>query len=1615
MTSSISFNHNEDWSESYGQILTAPSGGVLFTMWTKVNDPGSTWSAVPNMEVAAIFGDNWLVRGIVANSYGGYNGLRTAEYNANSMLFAGDSGLDFWSGTYVGDYTYYDDYITPTEYKDWVWVAWWVKVGADRIYLQQFLKFGRFGAVFAAGSDEVTFAEIRTAIGDGTWTATDAVALRVGNNQERAANITGARVYTQTSAPSLASLEAIAALNAADSSAWADWPLTWSTSANLSDQSGNNRNLTAGSTLYEGLEGPYLGALPSRSYLVGTGASAAGTVAITVPLPPNIQSGDFLVMMVETANQAISITNTNGGTWSSAYEYGTGTAGDTSATRLTVFTSVYNGTQGNPSLSDSGDHQFAVILAYRAADPDSPVNIYSGFAASGLSSSWTIPGATTTVDNCTVLIIAARSTDSLSTTFFSGWTNSDLTELVEVFDAGCASGNGGGFGVAEGAKTSAGTYGDTTATTALSAVQAYMTIAVAPLADGYTSTGTVVAIAGAPTAAIDGYSSATSIAVNGTHFGTGSSGTYSVPAVGDGEFITLAGWFDLPTILTDDYEFVCIGAVPAPFYLERHTGGPWTLQQDYGELVKTTHTGGKVYLAIVYSKTSCVVFWRHAEHQAVGQITASGFAYNGAAFTGTIADFHGDVQCFGIWQVALTKDQVLAQSLSTSPIISAYSFFPLTANDGTGTIGGRDITLTGTVSASQQVYQTALPEIDITKSTVFDKGDYGGYIRVPYSPFSISYSITVSAWIWLGPGDHNAYVIFLGDETWDEHLLFCHQHADGSTLFETNLMSKETVDWGGSSKTATVGECEGWVFSAWVVTSSGTTRTLVKHYGQFGLSGELTDWGTITAPTCTETGWSPAMQLTVNRPSPENFRVEHVRVHIGELTQSQLAALAISDAPDTTAWVHLPLKDTSPLDVSGNDRHGDVYVEVYSAEGIEFPAPPNTGTITATAGAPTASIDGYSSATSTGIIAATAGAPTASIDGYSSATSTGIIAAIAGAPVASIDGYSEVTSTGTVDATAGAPIASAIGSISSNVGILNAVAGAPVAFIRGSTEDNVGNIVAVAGGPVANIIGYVELDDLVTACAPPVKLYTFDRSLHGVRTVLCNDGYTVALEWHKEYLNPNNWDLVYNIYWSTKQSDVYSEGVKFVFKPEVNDCYLSLNLYGYFDPGKTYYFAVKGAGHDPGTLLFDQLPSGNIPGLKTYPEAALAHDIYPIDLVIPLDDVSGFPSTGIVLIGAELISYSNVDIVNNTLIVAERGLYGYQRRIHTVDGFDGFHYYDNPFVRIFKGWEDENTAVGMIVIKFEDQYARVYQDGYGFRERVDILSGSGNLSVVDAANDGFLAYDQAGWDRTYLPDYLEGKCVGTYFGGEYGCADGNESDGSIRGLGVQDHMNMREEYLLEITGEPVMLFRRMWSGKQSQHTSATLENTTHRGLDTYGTSLVTGYNQYFNPRRSDGKILVRFGPTKEDLKREEFGIENSFIPNCWTLVTPTIKDGDFIIRFNQDGTEEWRYEIIDVDRNRTILQESGAQKFTAVRVRKTDPICQVRSILDTSTEPSEVLTSIGMVSGPGGILAHMHRIVLVNGVCLSQLTSIDQGHNHPVDENNIIGNVLNHSHTIIIP
>jgi len=229
---------------------------------------------------------------------------------------------------------------------------------------------------------------------------------------------------------------------------------------------------------------------------------------------------------------------------------------------------------------------------------------------------------------------------------------------------------------------------------------------------------------------------------------------------------------------------------------------------------------------------------------------------------------------------------------------------------------------------------------------------------------------------------------------------------------------------------------------------------------------------------------------------------------------------------------------------------------------------------------------------------------------------------------------------------------------------------------------------------------------------------------------------------------------------------------------------------------------------------------------------------------------------------------------------------------------------------------------------------------------------------------------------------------------------------------------MREEYLITATGKECSLFKRMRNGKQSQHYESSKENTAYRGVDNYGTTMVGGYEQFFNPRRSDGRIMVRFGPTKEDYKRDESGLENTFIPDCWCLTTPTIQDGDFIIRYNKDGSEEWRYEIIDVTRNDTLLSDSGMQKFTAVRVRKTDPIYQVRAFRDTAMYPREILTGLG---GNANIPYHVHRIQISEKITtptqINQMTSVERGHNHAV-VNGVIkesgaGSSLQHGHSII--
>ena len=217
---------------------------------------------------------------------------------------------------------------------------------------------------------------------------------------------------------------------------------------------------------------------------VAAGAIASNAAAITPALPAGINTNDILLLFLETANQAISIANQNGGTWTQVTNspQGTGTAGGTTASRLTIYWSRYNGTQGAPTTSDSGNHQIGRMIAIRgAATSGNPWDVTAGGVESTSDSSGSIPGATTTVGNTLIVAaVVASLPDAIGTTNFSNWTNANLTNLTEQIDNTHDAGNGGALGIITGVKASAGAYGNTTVTHGVSAIKGMLSIAIQP-------------------------------------------------------------------------------------------------------------------------------------------------------------------------------------------------------------------------------------------------------------------------------------------------------------------------------------------------------------------------------------------------------------------------------------------------------------------------------------------------------------------------------------------------------------------------------------------------------------------------------------------------------------------------------------------------------------------------------------------------------------------------------------------------------------------------------------------------------------------------------------------------------------------------------------------------------------------------------------------------------------------------------------------------------------------------------------------------------------------------------------------------------------------------------
>jgi hypothetical protein len=253
-----------EWGNDYAGHADAPSGGTLFSIWTKVADPAPTsfpWVRA-NMDVYVLYGANWHFRCLTGNMSA--NSALDARYAANTMLFAGPAGDE---NSWVEDYGYYESGLgNPlAPYRDWVWAAWWIVVGDDDFTVRQWLKIGVDGPIIddRESSRHVTFAEARDILVSqrgwsrqqaDAWVPGDATGFNIGYKQ---GYVTHARMAAQSTAPTHEELQAIALHNVPDASAWADYAFVWTDDGPfLRDQSGHGRHLEVHGTLYPGPAGP---------------------------------------------------------------------------------------------------------------------------------------------------------------------------------------------------------------------------------------------------------------------------------------------------------------------------------------------------------------------------------------------------------------------------------------------------------------------------------------------------------------------------------------------------------------------------------------------------------------------------------------------------------------------------------------------------------------------------------------------------------------------------------------------------------------------------------------------------------------------------------------------------------------------------------------------------------------------------------------------------------------------------------------------------------------------------------------------------------------------------------------------------------------------------------------------------------------------------------------------------------------------------------------------------------------------------------------------------------------------------------------------------------------
>jgi hypothetical protein len=425
------------------------------------------------------------------------------------------------------------------------------------------------------------------------------------------------------------------------------------------------------------------------------------------------------------------------------------------------------------------------------------------------------------------------------------------------------------------------------------------------------------------------------------------------------------------------------------------------------------------------------------------------------------------------------------------------------------------------------------------------------------------------------------------------------------------------------------------------------------------------------------------------------------------------------------------------------------------------------------------------------------------------------------------------------------------------------------------------------------------------------------------------NGMGLRLTWGRAFPNNSQSQVHYNIYYSDTRFGVFQYGPKAI----TTSTSIVINS---FDPGQLQYIAVRATEFSTTDIDISNWEQIGV-GVYQYPDAQSLQeaiiDAYGTSVVV--EDASLFPDFGFVKVNYEVMYYSSR--TDNTLYVEDSGRGEYATLIESHD--------EDEEVVLWHGVEDGNSNILTSTATWYDVNPRnvdeigefnVDADGY---RAVNEDAITPDTSSIDTSAEHFPSYDYTGYHRPSLQDTFSGECVGSYIGGEFNGG---------RGLVFQERISARLDTMLQVTGEPVILLRRKWEGKKCRCGSSDLrrEHPNTRCAYCYGVGFNGGYNRFINTRpiaedssNPQGMINIRVHPWTDDLELvQDQGLVQPVELTAWTLSTPVLKDRDIIVRFNEDGTEEFRYEILDVTRNKLILGSSGKQQFKMRRHDKTDII-----------------------------------------------------------------------------